>query len=97
MELLTTTLALSVNDPLPDLPNFPPNVELSLGTRYGEQIRIILKLATCIFSCATGGTSLTDFSLSVKDRLPDLPTLLPKWINWSMNHPGSVNIAHIKA
>ena len=52
-ELLSTILAFLVNDPLPDLPNFPGNGLLSLGTRYGDEIRITLKVRTCTFRCAT--------------------------------------------
>ena len=43
MEPLSTNL-FSVNDPLPVLPNFSQNGQLGLGTRYGAEIRIILKL-----------------------------------------------------
>ena len=75
----------SVNDPFPVLPNFPQNGQLGLGRRYGAEIRIILKLGTCIFGCATEGTSSNDFSISVKDHLPDLPHFFPKLITWSMN------------
>ena len=67
----------SVNDPLPVLPNFSQNGQLGLGTRYGAEIRIILKLGTCIFMCATEGTSINDFSISVRDLLPDLQNSLP--------------------
>ena len=85
MEPLSTILAFSVNDHLPDLPNFPRNGQLGLRTRYGAEIRIILKLGTCIFRCATLGTSINDFSISVKDPIPDLPNCFPKSITWSMN------------
>ena len=37
-------LDFTVNDPLPDLPKFLRNGYLGLGTRYGDQRRIILKL-----------------------------------------------------
>ena len=77
--------SFSVNDPLPVLPIFSQKGQLRLGTRYGAVIRIILKLGNCIFRCATGGTSINDFSISVKDPLPDLPNFFPKWITWSMN------------
>ena len=53
MELLSTILAFSVNDTFPDLPNFPRNGQLGLGTRYGEEMRIMLKLTTCTFRFAT--------------------------------------------
>ena len=43
-------LALSVNDPLPDLPKFLQNGYLGLGTRYGDERRIILKPKTCTFT-----------------------------------------------
>ena len=62
MEPLSTILAFSVKDPLPDPPNFYRNGELGLGTRYGEKIRFLLKLRTCTYKCATWGTSITDFS-----------------------------------
>ena len=35
-------LAFSVNDHLPVFQNFSLNAQLSLGTRYGDEIRIIL-------------------------------------------------------
>ena len=63
MEALSTNLVLSLNDPLPVLPNSSQNGQLGLGTRYGAEIRIILKLGTCIFRCATEGTSINDFSI----------------------------------
>ena len=85
MDPLSTILVFSVNDPLPVIPNFSQNGQLGLGTRYGAEIRIILKLATCIFRCATEGIFINDFSISVKDPLPDLPIFFPKWITWSMN------------
>ena len=53
MEPLSTILVFSVNDPLPVLPNFSQNGQVGLGTHYGEAIRIILKIVTCIFMCAT--------------------------------------------
>ena len=40
MEPLSMILALSVNDPLPDLPNIYRNGQLGLGTHYGEQRRL---------------------------------------------------------
>ena len=86
MELLSTNLVFSVNDPLPDVPNFSQNEQLSLGTRYGAEIRIILKLGTCIFRCATEGTSINDFSISVKDPLPDLPIFFTKMDNFVYEH-----------
>ena len=67
MEPLSTILFFLVYDPLPALPNFSQNGQIGLGIRYGEEIRIILKLATCIFRCATEGTSINDFSFSEKD------------------------------
>ena len=73
MEPLSTILFFSVNDTVLVLPIFSQNVQLGLGTRYGAEIRIILKLGTCIFRCATEGTSINDFSISQKDPLPDLP------------------------
>ena len=82
---------------LPVLPNFPQNGRLDLGTHYGAEIRIILKLGTCIFRCATEGTSLNDFSISVKDPLPDLPNFLPKWVPWSMNTLRRKDKVHIEA
>ena len=85
MEPLSTNLVFSVNDPLPAVPNFTQNGQLSLGTRYGAEIRIILKLGTCIVRCATEGTSMNGFRISVKDALPDLPKLFPKWITSFMN------------
>ena len=78
MEPLSKILVLSVNDP------FPKRTTRS-GTRSGAEIRIILKLGTCIFRCAIEGTSINDFWISVKDRLPDLPKFFPKWITWSVN------------
>ena len=72
MEPLSTILAFSGNDPLPDLQNFYRNGELCLGTHYGEEKRFILKLTTCTFGCATYGTSINDSALSVNDPLLDL-------------------------
>ena len=97
MEPLSTILFFSVNDPLPVLPNFSQNGQLDLGTPYGAEIRIILKLGTCIFWCATEGTSIIDFSISVKDPLPDLPKFLPKWIIRSMNTLRRKDKVHIEA
>ena len=71
--------------PLPVLPIFSQNGQLVLGTRYGAEIMIILKLGTCIFKCATDGTSIHNFTISVKDPLPDLPNILLKSITNSMN------------
>ena len=48
-------------------------------------MRFILKLRTCTIRCVTYGTAINDFSISVKDPLPDLPIFLPKWITRSMN------------
>ena len=53
----STILAFSVNDPLPDFPKFPRNGELGLGSRYGEEKTVILKVGNCTFR---------------KDTLPDL-------------------------
>ena len=97
MEPLSKILIFSVNDPLLVLPIFSQNGQLGLGTRYGAEIRIILNLGTCIFRCATEGTSSNDFSISVKDRLPDLTNILPKWITWSMNAQRRKEKDHIEA
>ena len=97
MEPLSTILVFSVKDPLPVLPKFSHNGQLGLGTRYGEEIRMFLKLATCIFRCATEGTSINDFSFSEKDHLPDLRIFLPKWITWSMNTLQRKDKVHIEA
>ena len=53
MEPVSTISGFSVNDSLPDLPNFYRNGLLGLGTRYGEKIRFLLKLRTCTFKWAT--------------------------------------------
>ena len=50
-EPLSTVLGFLVNDPLPDLQNFPRN--FGLGTRYAEKILFLLKLGTCTFGSAT--------------------------------------------
>ena len=62
MEPLLTILAFSVNSPLPDLPNFYPSGLPSLGTRYGEKIRIILERKTGPFERIKYGTSINIFS-----------------------------------
>ena len=49
MEPLSTILAFSENDPLPERPNFYRNGLLGLGTRYREKISFLLKLKTCSF------------------------------------------------
>ena len=77
MEPLSAILVFSVNDPLLVLPIFSHNGQLGLGTRYGAEIRIIFKLGIGIFRCATEGTSINDFCISVKDPLPDLPNCPP--------------------
>ena len=70
-ELLSKILVFSVNEPFPDVLNFPPNGKLGLGMRYGDEMRILLKLRTCFFTCATYGTSINDFSF-----FPDLQWFL---------------------
>ena len=85
------------NDPLPVLPNFSQNGQIGLGTCYGAGIRIILKLGSCIFKCATEGTSINDFSISVKDPLPDLPIFFPEWITRCMNTIRRKDMVHIEA
>ena len=97
MEQLRTILFFSVNDPLAVLPNFAQNGQLGLGTRYGAEIRIIMKLGICIFRCATEGTSINDFNISVKHPLPDLPIFLLKWITQSMNTLRRKDKVHIEA
>ena len=87
MEPLSTNLVFSVNDPLRVLPNFSHNGQLGLGTCYGEEMKIILQLATCIFRCATEETSINDFSFSVKNPLPDLPNFLTEMDNLVYGHP----------
>ena len=62
MELLSTILVFLVNDALLVLPIFSQIGQLDVGTRHGAKIRIIVKLGTCIFRCATEGTSINDFS-----------------------------------
>ena len=52
-EPLSTILAFSVNDPLPDPPNFPGIGQLSLATRFREEIRCIFKHRTCTFRRVT--------------------------------------------
>ena len=66
MEPLSAILPFSVNDPLPDLPNYYRNGKIGPGTRYGENIRFVLKLTTCTFMFATLVTSINDFSLFVE-------------------------------
>ena len=90
------TAIFTGNDPSPVLPNFSQNGQLGLGTRYGEEIRIILKLGTSIFRCDTEGTSINDFSISVKDHLPDLANFLPKWITRTMNTLRRKDKVHIE-
>ena len=62
MDPLSMIFPFSVNDPLPDLPNFCQNGLIGLGTRYGEKIRFMVKLTICTFKCATLVTSINDFS-----------------------------------
>ena len=57
-----TILTFSVIEPLPDLPKFLRNGLLGVRTRYGDEIRIILKIRTCTFTWTTLGTSINDFS-----------------------------------
>ena len=67
-------LAFSANDHLPDLPKFLRNGLLGLGTRYGNERRIILKLKTCTFPWHTSGTTISIFIF-----FGELPfTLFPK-------------------
>ena len=70
-------LAFSEKDPIPVLPNFSQNAQLSLGTRYGEKIRLLLKLRTCTFKCATQETLSAMLAFSVDDPLPDHPNFPP--------------------
>ena len=97
MEPLSTILFFSVNDRLPVLPKFSQNGQLGLGTRYGAEIRIIWKLGTSIFRCATEGTSINDFSISVKDHFPHHQTFPPKWITRSKNTLRRIEKFHIEA
>ena len=85
MEPLSKILFCLVNDPLHVIPTFSQYGQFGLGTCSAAEIRFILKLGTCIFRCATEGTSISDFSISGKDPLPDLPNFFPKWITCSMN------------
>ena len=97
MEPLSTILPFSVNEPLLDLPNYPGNRYLGLGTLYGDKIRIILKLRTCSFTSIHREPLSMIFALSLKDPLPDTPNFIPKWITWSMNTLWRKNIVHIEA
>ena len=53
-------IALSLDDPIPVLPNLHCSGQLGLGIRYGEEVRFILKLRTCTFTWTTLGTSIND-------------------------------------
>ena len=54
-------LAYSEKGPLHERPNFLLNGLLGVRTRYGDEIRFILKLITCTFTWSTFGTSINDF------------------------------------
>ena len=49
---------------------------IGVRTRYGDEIRIILKLRTCTFTWTKLGTSINDFSFYGERSLPDLPKFL---------------------
>ena len=68
--------SFSENEPLPYRPNFLPNGYLGVRIRYGDEMRIILKLRMCTFTWARLGTSINDFSFFGERALPDLPKLL---------------------
>ena len=85
MEPLSTILVFSVN-PFLVHPIFSQNGQLGLGTRYGAEKRIILKLGTCIFRYATEGNTIKDFSISVKDPLPDPPNFFSEMDNLVYEH-----------
>ena len=61
-EPLIKFLASSENDPSPYRPNLPRNGSLGERTRYGDEIRIILKLRKCTFTWTRLGTSINDLS-----------------------------------
>ena len=84
-ELLSTIFVFSVDDPFPDLPNFPPNGQLGLGMRYGEEMWFILKLRTCTIRCATYGTSINDFRFFGERSFSWSLKISPKWISLSRN------------
>ena len=85
MEPLLKFLAFSENEPLPYRPNFLRNEELGVRTRYGYEIRIILKLRTCTFTGTTLGSSINDFSFFGERPLTLSPKVSLKWITRSRN------------
>ena len=97
MEPLSTILAFSENDPLPDLPNFSRNAYLGLGTRYGEEKRLILKIRTCTLRCATWGTSINDFSFFRERPFACSPKIFPKCTTQSRNLLRGWDMDHIVA
>ena len=56
-----TIFAFSANDTLHDLSKFLRNGYHGLGTRYGNEISITLKLRTCTFTCTTLGTNINHY------------------------------------
>ena len=97
MEPLSTILPFSVNDPLPDVPNFVLNGWIWLGTRYEDMIRFILPLITFTFKCATLVTSFNDFSFFAEYHFYWSPKFFPKWITRSRNTLQRREKVHIEA
>ena len=62
IEPLSIILALSVNDPIPDLPYIYRSVLLGLGTHYIEKEWFRKNLTACTLMCCTLGTCINDFS-----------------------------------
>ena len=58
---------------------------IGVRTRYGDEIRIILKLRTCTFTWTRLGTSINDFSFFCERPFTWSPKLSPKWITRSRN------------
>ena len=71
-----TILAFSVNDCLPDLPKFLRNGLLGLGTRYGNERRIILKLKHVLLLDIHREPLLKFLTFSNNEHLPYHPKFL---------------------
>ena len=57
-------------------PKFFPKWITRCKNRYGDEIRILLKLRTCTFTWTTLGTQINDFSFFGGRPSPDLPKFL---------------------
>ena len=72
-----------MKDPLPDLPKFLRNRYLGLGTRHGDERRIILKLKTC--TVILREPLLKFLAFSENEPLPYRP-IFSETDNWVLEH-----------